>query len=36
MAVSRYRSGQSGITTPDSKPTTPTKSTFDEENVCAI
>ncbi|CAF3423898.1 unnamed protein product [Rotaria sp. Silwood1] len=32
MAVSRYRSIQSGITTPESIPTTPMSSSFDEES----
>ncbi|CAF1390368.1 unnamed protein product [Adineta ricciae] len=32
MAVSRYRSSQSGTSTPDSTPSTPVKSNFDEEN----
>ena len=36
MAVSRYRSSQSGTSTPDSTPSTPVKSNFDEENVCFI
>jgi hypothetical protein len=34
MAVSRYQSIQSGIITPESIPTTPVKTNFDEENVC--
>jgi hypothetical protein len=34
MAVSRHRPGQSGATTPESSPTTPTKNSPDEENVC--
>jgi hypothetical protein len=34
MAVSRYRSPQSGIITPESIPTTPMKTNSDEENVC--
>ncbi len=33
MAVSRFRSIQSGITTPESIPTTPMSSSFDEESV---
>ncbi|UJR25454.1 hypothetical protein I4U23_006801 [Adineta vaga] len=32
MAVSRQRSSQSGLSTPESTPTTPVKSTFNEEN----
>lgn len=34
MAVSRCRPIQSGITTPESIPTTPMSSSFDEESVC--
>jgi hypothetical protein len=33
MAVSRYRSPQSGIITPESIPTTPMKTNSNEENV---
>ena len=36
MAVSRYRTIQSGITTPESIPSTPMSSSFDEESVCDI
>jgi hypothetical protein len=34
MAVSRHRPMQSGIATPESMPTTPTRDSCDEENVC--
>jgi hypothetical protein len=34
MAVSRYRTIQSGITTPESIPSTPMSTSFDEESVC--
>lgn len=33
MAVSRHRTIQSGITTPESIPSTPMSSSFDEESV---
>ena len=36
MAVSRYRTFQSGITTPESIPSTPMTSSFDEESVREI
>jgi hypothetical protein len=34
MAVSRYRTIHSCITTPESIPSTPLSTSFDEENVC--
>jgi len=36
MAVSRCRTIQSGITTPESIPSTPMSSSFDEDSVCDI